>query len=113
MKILAQDHHYDFDDVTREITFKKEHPAYQAEKKVFARHGVDIDEIKTVNEYDLFKLEYRHDFIEMFEQKWRKVKPKTVEEKYQKSLMLNDLKEFQRLKKIIKKKRSLNLKVIK
>ena len=113
MKKLIQDHHYEFDEVTRIITFIKDHYAYQEEKRVFARHGVDIDQIKTVDEYDLFKLEYRYDFLEIFEQKWQKVQPKTLEEKYRKSLMLNDLKEFKRLKKIIEKKKALNIKVVK
>lgn len=113
MKILIQDHHYEFDEVTRIITFIKDHHAYQKEKRIFAMHDVDIDQIKTVDEYDLFKFEYRYDFLEIFEQKWRKVQAKTLEEKYRKSLMLNDLKEFKRLKKIIVKKRALNIKIVK
>ena len=112
MKKLYEDHHYSFDKKTRIITFKQDNPVYLDEKKTFAENGVDIDKIKTVNEYDQLRMEYRDILLEAFQQKWRKVKPKNIEQKYEKALSLFDIDEVSRLKKVIEQKRRLNIKAV-
>lgn len=112
MKNLYEDQHYTFDETTRIITFKKDHITYINEKQTFAEHGIDIDEIQTVNEYDKLRMEYRYVLLEAFQQTWRKVKPINIEEKYEKALALYDVVEINRLKKIINIKRKLNIKII-
>ena len=113
MAKLIQDHHYKYDEITRIITFDKNHSTYKNEKIFFALLDIDIDEIETVNEYDKLRLEYRHELMANFELKWQKVVPKTLEEKYRKSLMLSDIEGVKRLKQIINKKNALHIKVIK
>lgn len=91
MKEIIQDHHFKYDETTRVITFVKSDYVYKDEKIVFASQGIDIDQIQTVDEYDRLRMQYRYALMARFEQKWQKVKPKTLEEKYTKSLMLNDI----------------------
>ena len=113
MKKIIQNHHFKYDEVTRVITFVKDDTVYKDEKIVFASQGIDIDQIQTIDEYDRLRMQYRYALMARFEEKWHKVKPKTLEEKYTKSLMLNDIDEVKRLKKIIHKKNALHLNVIK
>ena len=113
MKKIIENHHYKYDEVTRIITFVKSDTVYKDEKLVFASQRIDIDQIQTIDEYNRLRMQYRYALMARFEEKWHKVKPKTLEEKYTKSLMLNDIDEVKRLKKIIIKKNALHLNVIK
>lgn len=113
MKKGIQDHHFKYDEITRFITFVKDDSIYKDEKIVFASQGIDIDLIHTIDEYDRLRMQYRYALMARFEQKWQAVKPKTLEEKYTKSLMLNDIEGVKRLKQIINKKKALHIKVIK
>lgn len=105
--------HYHFDEVTRKITFHKDAYHYQFEKKIFAECGVDIDTIKTVDEYDVLLYEYRETFNIAVKTHWQNTVTTTLEEKYRKSLMLGDIDEAKRLRQILLKKKALHLKVIK
>ena len=113
MKKLIEDLHYTYEEATGAISFNKDDSVYLDEKAAFAQCGVDLDQIKTINEYDKLRMVYRDILLEAFQQKWRKVKPKNIEEKYEKALLLFDLDEASRLKTIIQQKRKLNLKVVK
>ena len=113
MKKCIQDHHFNYDEITRVITFIKDDSVYKDEKIVFASQGIDIDQIHTIDEYDRLRMQYRYELMARFEQKWQKIKPTTLEEKYTKSLILNDIEGVKRLKQIINKKNTLHIKVIK
>ena len=113
MKKLIEDHHYTYEEATGAISFNKDDSVYHDEKAAFAQYGIDIDQIKTINEYDKLRMEYRYILLEAFQQKWRKVKPKNIEQKYEKALSLFNIDEVERLKPVIHQKRKLNLKVVK
>ena len=110
---MAIQSHYHFDEKTREITFHKDNGHYQFEKKIFAECGVVIDEIKTVDEYDVLLFEYREALNVAVQAQWQNMVTTTIEDKYRKCMVLGDIKEAQRLRQILLKKKALKLKVIK
>lgn len=112
-KTYVTDKHYTFNEITRKITFIKEERLYKIEKKVFASHGVDIDKIRTVNQYDSIRMLYSQEVLAVMAEKWVNFKPRTLEEKQRKYLMTNDLEGFRRLSKLIEKKNAIQLKIIK
>lgn len=112
-KTYVTDKHYTFDEITRQITFIKEERFYKIEKKIYASHGVDIDKVKTVDEYDLLRLQYTHEINAVITEKWRKFTPTTLEEKQLKYLMTDDIEGCRRIRELIEKKNAVKLKVIK
>lgn len=112
-KTYIQGRHYTYDEVTRKITFVKEEHTYKIEKHVFGSHGVDIDEIQTIEEYERIRMQHTHEVMAIITEQWRRFKPRTLEEKRRKCLMINDTEGFKRLRKLIDKKNAIKLKIIK
>ena len=110
---MAIQSHYHFDEITREITFHQDSYTYQFEKKVLAECGVNIDNIKTVEQYDVLLFEYRETFSRAAKEAWKNTMATTLEQKYHKSQALGELDKAARLRKILFKKKALHLKVIK
>ena len=105
--------HYEFDEVTRIIVFDKNAILYQFEKKILAEHGVDIDAIQTVDEYDRIRQEYHTAFNEAVVSHWQHVTPNTIEEKYRQALMIGNLDNVKRLQPIVLKMKRLNIRIVK
>ncbi|MFK5891791.1 MAG: hypothetical protein QM504_01060 [Pseudomonadota bacterium] len=112
-KRTIKDKHYTFDEITRKITFVIEHQQYKLEKNVFATQGVDIDKIKVVEEYDKHKLNFHLQIHDVLVEIWRNKKPKSLQEKYFKCLMLNDFEGMKKYRDLVGRIKSLDLKVIK
>ena len=105
--------HYQFDEVTRIIVFDKNAVLYKFEKKVLTEHGVDIDAIQTVDDYDRIRQEYHAAFNAACVTPWQELTPNTLEEKYRKALMIGNLEDLKRLQPIVLKMKRLNLHIVK
>ena len=112
-KKLIEDTHYTFCEKSLAISFDTKHPQYILEKNVFATQGVNIDEIKTINEYDKYKMQFIGQIMAVIEDKWRTKKPKTLRDKLTKSIVFLDIANMKKYAKLLKKKTRLNLKIIK
>ena len=105
--LYLESEHYSYNEKTGEITFNIKHRHYKMEKKILARYGVDIDTIKTVEEYLDCIIQYRHEIHEEFTNIWIEKKPKDLEQKFAKSLILHDFEESERLQRIIERRNKL------
>lgn len=83
--------HYTVDETTHCITFNKQTRLYKIEKAVFASHSVDIDAIKTIDEYTFFNSEYQYDITAARKEYWQNRQPQTEEERTLKESMLESL----------------------
>lgn len=111
--MLYQDPHYTLNEETGEITFDKTHRFYELERKAFALHGVDINDVTQVEHYDDLSHAFRQDISELFTEYVRNKRPTTLEGKHFRSRHLGDVKEADRLSKIIDKKHALKITVVK
>ena len=109
--IMNQNPHYQHDEQTGLITFNREHRYYQIERTVFASKGVDIDRIKTFEQYFDFIIAFRYEVRVAFHRYIENKKPKTIESKFTQSVIPGDKKEIKRLEPIIDKMKQLHIKV--
>lgn len=110
---MYQAPHYNFDEKTGAITFDTEHRFYKFEQEVLSSKGVDINAIKTFEEYFDYKTAYRYEIRAAFHAYIKSKKSKTIENKLTRSLILGEDDEVERLDKLIDKLRDANLTVIK
>lgn len=108
-----KERHFTYNKVTRKITFKKNEERYEIEKKIFAKHDVDIDAIDTVDEYDKLRLKHFEDILAATYQYWYDFDAVSIEDKYLKSVMLEDFDEMLRLKKVRIRQKSANIRIVK
>ena len=95
---MLEDAHYTVDDTTQKITFCRDAYFYLLEKKVFAKHSVDIDCIKMLDEYLFFKNEYRHDINAVLKDKWLRREPKTHDERQIQQTMLETMELLEKMR---------------
>lgn len=110
---MYDDPHYIVDEQTGRITFDTQHRYYKLESKVFSSNGVNIDAIKTIDEYFEHTKAFHHEIRAAFHEYIRNKKPGTLENKLTRSLILGDKEEVARLDLLINKINKANLKVIK
>ena len=90
---MYQSPHYDVDEQTVFITFNTDHHDYQLELDVFASNGIDIDTVKT---FDCIKT-FHYEIRAVFHQHLKNKEPKTLGNKFTRSLILGDENDVNRL----------------
>ena len=110
---MYDDPHYIVDEQTGRITFDTQHRYYKLESKVFSSNGVNIDTIKTIEEYFEHTKAFRYEIQAAFHEYIRNKKAGSLENKLTKSLILGDTDEVKRLDHLINKINKAHLKVIK
>ena len=110
---MHQDPHYEFDEQSGLISLNTQHRFYKLERNVFLLKNIDIDSIKTFEEYCDYTTIFRYEIQAAFHEYIKNKKPKTIENKLTRSLILGENDEVERLDKLIDKIRGANLTVIK
>lgn len=110
---MYQNPHYHHDEKTGLITFNREHSYYHLERTVFTSKGVDINRIKTFEQYYDFKIAFRYEIRVAFHKYIQNKNPKTLESKLTQSLILGNDNDFKRLETLLHRMKKSNLEIIK
>lgn len=95
--LMYQSTHYDIDEQTLFITFNTDHHYYQLEREVFASDGIDIDAVKTIDTYYGYIKTFHYEIRAVFHQHLKNKEPKTLGNKFTRSLILGDENDVNRL----------------
>ena len=106
--MYVSDPHYTIDEDTGYIAIDTLYRFYLMEKKAFTLHGVDI---ATLTHYKDYYYQFHNDINYFFEEYVMQKEAKTLDQKYDRVLLLCDLNEADRLKAIIERMKATNLKV--
>ena len=98
---MEQNPHYMHDEQTGLIRFNRQHRHYKLERTVFAAKGINIDNIKTFDQYWDYKMAYRYEVRVAFHKYIQNKNPKTIQSKFTQSAILGETKEAKRLESLI------------